>query len=423
LYARLHAFASRAAEIEGVRIAGPSRLAQASPPADRLNVKSELLSGTAYATAHASRVAEFLARLLAPVPPRKGLITDLDDTFWKGLVGELGAAGVAWDLDRRAHVHGLYQQLLAALAAEGVLIAVASKNDRANVDAALARRDLVLPGDVPFPVEVHWRAKSESVRAILQTWNIGASGAVFVDDSPMELDEVRSAHPEIECVLFPAHDPQAAYEVLFHLRDLFGKESVSEEDRLRPQSIRRNADLQELEQSAPDMDAFLRQAAATVHFSRDTPDPRAFELINKTNQFNLHGRRYTESEWVRYLSDPEVHQIVVSYRDKYGPLGKVAVLTGRNEAPRFRVENWVMSCRAFARRIEYHALSYVFDCFGAGELRFDFQRTPKNGPIQSFLEEVRCEPLADGVRLTRAAFEERCPPLVHRTEPEHAYDS
>ena len=116
-------------QLPNVRIVNPQRLDALSPPAERLDVKAELMSGFPYRTAHASVVAELLAEPLKPVMPKKGLITDLDDTLWRGILGEVGAHGVTWDLDHYSHMHGLYQQLLNSLAEAGVLIGVASKND------------------------------------------------------------------------------------------------------------------------------------------------------------------------------------------------------------------------------------------------------------------------------------------------------
>ena len=141
-----------------------------------------------------------MARLLAPPAPRKGIVTDLDDTLWSGLAGEIGPEGVSWDLASHSQLHGLYQKLLAALAEEGVLIGVASKNDPAVVERTFEREDLLLRADRIFPVEAHWGAKSGSIERILRTWNISADSVVFVDDSAMELAEVAAAHPGMECL-------------------------------------------------------------------------------------------------------------------------------------------------------------------------------------------------------------------------------
>jgi FkbH-like protein len=287
-------FASRMAR--RCSLANSARLAEDSPAAGRYDIKSDLLTGLPYTLPHAAAVARALARLLAPPPPKKGLITDLDDTLWRGIAGEIGPENVSWDLASHSQLHGLYQKLLAALAEEGVLIGVASKNDPAVVERAFARTDLLLRPERIFPVEAHWNAKSGSIERILRTWNIAADSVVFVDDSAMELAEAAAAHPGLECVLFPKTDYAAGYAMLRYLRDLFGKPRISEEDAIRLESIRQSAAFQQAGGTASE--AFLQGAEAVITFDFSAAgDPRALELVNKTNQFNLNGVRYTEAEW------------------------------------------------------------------------------------------------------------------------------
>ena len=107
--------------------------------------------------------------------------------------------------------------------------------------------------------------------------------------------------------------------------------------------------------------------------------------------------------------------LAASYRDKFGPLGKIAVIEGRQEGGTLRIGTWVMSCRAFARRIEHQCLKALFERSGAGKMVFDFVPTAKNGPLREFLESMAGA--IDGpVELTRARFEAACPPLYHGIE-------
>jgi FkbH-like protein len=409
---RVAEFASRIAR--GCALANSARLAEDSPPAGRYDLKSDLLTGLPYTLAHAAAVASALARLLAPPLPKKALITDLDDTLWNGLAGEIGPENVSWDLASHSQLHGLYQKLLAALAEEGVLIGVASKNDAAVVQRAFEREDLLLRPDRIFPLEIHWGAKSGSVGRILRTWNIAADSVVFVDDSAMELAEVAAAHPGIEGLLFPKTDYAAGYAMLRHLRDLFGKPRISQEDAIRLESIRQGARFQ---QPAGDAngEAFLEQADAVMAFDFSASgDPRALELVNKTNQFNLNGIRYTEAEWKKRLERPGEFLAVVSYRDKFGPLGKIAVLEGRQEEETLFMDAWVMSCRAFSRRIEHRCLQTMFERYAAREIRFAFQPTPRNGPLQDFFTAIAGRPPGAPFTLERAQFEEKRPALHQR---------
>ena len=229
-------------------------------------MKSDLYSGLPYTMQHADRLAAQLAQALLPPPPKKGIISDLDDTLWNGIVGEVGPDAVTWDLASHAQLHGLYQKLLGSLADSGTLIGVASKNDPAVVHQAFERPDLLLRSDQVFPIEVHWNAKSGSVTRILETWNIAADSVIFVDDSPMELAEVAAAHPGIECVLFPKNDYAAGLAMLRHLRDRCGKERVSKDDALRLESIRQGAAFREQTSGGAAPESFLQGINAVVTF-------------------------------------------------------------------------------------------------------------------------------------------------------------
>ncbi len=429
LRSRIALLGAALSHIAGVRIVDPQRLDSLSS-FQRQDVNSDLASGFPYTLAHASALAELLAELVVNRHPKKGLITDLDDTVWRGIVGEVGVQGISWDLESQSQIHGLYQQLLRSLVATGTLIAVASKNDRSLVAEAFASREPILREKDVFPFEVHWGPKSESVARILAAWNISADDVVCVDDSTMDLAEIKSRHPAAECLLFPRDNPQEAYELLERLRDLFGKDRISEEDDLRAASLRNRAQLQyDAQQASPEAAAdFLRfiDGRLTLNSKKQPLDPRSLELVNKTNQFNLNGRRFQESEWQNWLTAPESVLVAASYRDKYGPLGKIAVIGGdlvngasngnSSAKRRLCIRTWVMSCRAFSRLIEYECARWLFAKFDVDELEFDFLPTARNTPMQNFLQQVRNAPAGPHCRLSREQFAETCPAPSHIVE-------
>jgi len=406
------AFGARIAGF-GTAVVNAERLSESSGA--RHDLKSDLLLGLPYTLKHADVIASCIARLLHPMPPKKGIITDLDDTLWSGLVGELGPDGVHWSLERHSGLHGLYQRLLSSLAADGVLVGVASKNSLEPVEAAFRRPDILLAPERVFPMEVHWNAKSTSVDRILKVWNIAADAVVFVDDSAMELSEVAAAHPGIECIQFRGTDYEAGSAMLSRLRDLFGKQRLTTEDSIRLSSIRQSAEFAaNTAGSTPEL--FLERADATIHFdfSKSRNDSRALELVNKTNQFNLNGIRYTESDWEAELRRTDTELAVVTYEDRFGLLGKIAVLLGELNGDNFRCKVWVMSCRAFSRRIEYACLKTCFERYQIRGIEFEFMPTSKNGPLQEFFASLLESGLDVPLILTRERFEQVCPPLYHK---------
>jgi FkbH-like protein len=242
---------------------------------------------------------------------------------------------------------------------------------------------------------------------------------MFIDDNPVEIHEVKAAFPEMDCRLFPRNDYPGIWQLLNSLRNAFGKSIVKDEDALRLRSIRSANTQQKVERSGEiSEDDYLRKAEAVITFDRDksADQPRAFELLNKTNQFNLNGQRLTQSEWKVFVSNPETFVLTAFYKDKYGPLGMIAVVMGSRHSSKVTIKHWVMSCRAFSRRIEYQCLKYIFESLGANEITFDYQATARNSPIQNLLTEQLAVPFAPGAILRRDAFFARTPRLFHQIE-------
>lgn len=402
-------FSTHLAQTSKVRVVDSQQLDFDSPVSARYDAASDLRTGFPYRQEHACLLAEALANLLRPAAPMKGMITDLDNTLWSGIIGEDGVNEVSWDLDHKTQAHGLYQEMLASLSELGVFIGVASKNDPQVAQQGLQRSDLVVPRESLFPVEANWGAKSESVQRILKTWNIGAESVLFLDDSPIELAEVAAGVPGIQCRQFPTGDAEAILRLIGEMRDLFGKTTVTVEDQLRVSSLKSSGAI--ATSAAADPEEFLRQAEAEITLEWNMPDERCFELINKTNQFNLNGRRLDEADWRRRLADPQSFLLAVRYSDKYAPLGKVSVLAGRWQNGIPHIDIWVLSCRAFSRRIEHQVLQACFDRFGCEQLHFDFQPTDRNAPLRELLTQLCGVELNGPLALTRAKFKSQTPSL------------
>ncbi|HWH57906.1 MAG TPA: hypothetical protein VN682_09760 [Terriglobales bacterium] len=194
------------------------------------------------------------------------------------------------------------------------------------------------------------------------------------------------------------------------LRDLFGRSAVHNEDTIRAESIRRSHALaDEFEAAKSTSEDFLQQVQAEIglNFDKSPLDPRALELVNKTNQFNLNGKRFTEARWQNYFRDDSSFLLVASYTDKFGPLGKIAVIAGHHHAKTLDIEAWVMSCRAFSRRIEYQCLEELFTKFDVDEIRLDFAMTDRNGPVREFLQNVLGKPPEPGCTISKQLFDSR----------------
>ncbi|MGI8677609.1 MAG: HAD-IIIC family phosphatase [Jatrophihabitans sp.] len=387
--ARLHALLADLAQ----QMAANPRIRVASGREHYLakgDVRADFLHGNTLPTRQTSALMRTASALLFPRPAKKGLITDLDDTVWRGLVGEIGSEKVSWDLDAGSQIHVVYQQLLATLAREGVLLAICSKNDELPVTQALARADLLVASDRFFPVVTSWDAKSGSVDQILRAWNIGAQDVVVVDDNPRELAEIESSHPDITTIQFPTNDPDAAISAFAELRHLFWRDAGGGVDALRLDSIRSNASMAGQRDAAGDDAEFLSglEATITIDVNPRPQDERALELINKTNQFNLNGIRHDARSWQGLVDRRDGVVITVDYADRFGRLGTISVLAGQLDGSRLVVDAWVLSCRAFTRRIEHHVLHALATVYGVTSIELRFRETNRNRPIAVFLDSV-----------------------------------
>jgi FkbH-like protein len=412
----LSCFLVRVARSPRALVVHPARLERLSPTGLRHDPRMELAVGFPYRLAHASALAELLITLLFPPAPKKALITDLDDTLWAGIAGEIGVDQLSWTQTAGAQLHGMYQLVLRQLADMGVLLGVASKNDPDVARAALARQDLWLDASSLFPVSANWSPKSRSVTAILSFWNITAEDVVFVDDNLIELDEVRRVHPGLECLLFSRNDPALALRLFENLRDLFGRSRLSHDDAFRGASLRAMAAFEADKVADNDHAAFIRSLDGVVTFrnGREVDADRALQLLNKTNQFNLNGRRVGDHELSLLLDPPHGLVLEAAYRDRYGSLGTVGVVAGRLEDDRLLVLHWALSCRAFSRYIEHHMLQRLVESAGERPLHFAYEGTTRNGPLQQFLKGLGL-PLDDGEVLVLAPA--RASALLERQLP------
>jgi len=402
-------FAVTLTAMDSIRILDSQHLNRVSPATARFDAAAELRSGFPYTMEHAGVLASELATLLRPQPVMKGIITDLDNTFWSGIVGEDGLDGISWDLDHKTHQHAVYQEQLAALAELGVLVAVASRNDRQLVEQAFQRNDLVFPVDSLFPIEANWGHKSESVRRILDAWNIGPDSVLFIDDSPLELAEVKAAFPQIKCRQFPVGNESEVVKLVEDLRSEFGSANTSVEDRIRMQSLKAASELPQREVSSED---FLSGAEAEIQIDWNLFDDRSLQLINKTNQFNLNGRRLDAADWKQREADPDSILLGVTYADKYSPLGKISVLLGRKQRETILIDAWVLSCRAFSRRIEHAAIMALLKKTGCQRLEFQFEATQRNTPFQDTLQKFTGKKTVTGnIVLCQSEFNTNCPQI------------
>lgn len=312
------------------------------------------------AEAFAARVANVLRAAAGHV--RKVLVTDLDGTLWDGIVSEVGPEGIAPEgPGRRA-----YRDWLRALAARGVLLAVASHNDQDVARAAFNRSDMEMTPEDFLAFEADWGPKPDMLRRIAARLQVGTDALVFVDDRPEQRAQVREALPEVAVPEMP-EDPARWVEFLAG-QNLFEATQLTADDRLRAQSLRDNAARAE---AAATLSPEAYLASLNQELTAEPLGPgnlaRAAQLTQRCNQFNMRGTRHTEADlagrrgWVYRL------------RDRFGDLGAIAAVILEGDF----IETWVISCRALNRGVERMILDHLrAQC---PTLHGDYVPTDRNG--------------------------------------------
>lgn len=344
------------------------------------------LTGTRYADAlclEAARTLAFDVLATFYAAPIKALAVDLDNTIYAGVLGEDGPDGV-----RLTGGHVLLQREIARLSEQGVLVAVVSKNEPADVHQLFASRlDFPLRPERVTSWQVGWGEKSEGVRAAASEFNIAPDAFLLIDDNVGELVQVGSRHPGLR-LLHAGGEAEATVRALARYP---GMPRRGEAFAGRAADLAANAQRAEMAGSAPDEDAYLAALKAELTFALNPAEDRArlAELSRKTNQFNLALRRFDEVEVDRYLTAPDRCVVHVKLADRLADSGSVAVLFGRLEGARMIVDELCISCRALGRKLEdlmvTEALRGAMRQVGAGEAAFDYRLGPRNQPAIDWL--------------------------------------
>jgi len=280
----------------------------------------------------------------------KLIVTDLDNTLWKGVLAEEDEI-VPWK-----HMEGWpigYVEALLECKRRGVLLAICSKNDEDRTKENFRKiwGEKISLDDF-CNVKINWNSKADNIRQIIAEVNILPESILFIDDNHLEIEEVRSAIPAVRTLSYPAENWR---NILIHSPQL-QTTHISEEARKKTELIRakiqRDTSSQSMERSA-----WLESLGLTLRFIRisDTQAShfaRAFELLNKTNQFNTTGRRWSEEELSHWLDSGGLI-LAANAEDRFANHGLISLALFLDNT----FIQAVLSCRVFGLGIETALLS------------------------------------------------------------------
>ncbi|MCB1590837.1 MAG: HAD-IIIC family phosphatase, partial [Alphaproteobacteria bacterium] len=311
---------------------------------------------------------------------------DADNTLWGGIIGEDGIGGIEIGNDFPGLAFRDFQKYAHYLQKQGVMLAIASKNNEEDVVEVLDRHDaMVLKREHFSAMEINWVSKVEGLKNIARKLNIGLDALVFVDDNRKEIGEVQERLPEVTCFLVP--EELAEYPGLLRNCGLFDIGEVTKEDRERTKMMAQEAARkQDSEQVSEEEFRAALGLKVKVFEVQGQHLARTTQLINKTNQFNLTTIRRTQEE-VKALCDSQDSLVLATeIEDRYGEYGLVGVaILKAGQKGSWDIDTLLMSCRVLGRGADTAFISQIVSASaqrGAKILRGRYLPTQKNRMVE-----------------------------------------
>jgi FkbH-like protein len=317
---------------------------------------------------------------------KKCLVLDLDNTLWGGIVGEDGCPGIQLGPDYPGSAFVAFQKSILDLHHRGVLLAIASKNNPADVEEVFSSHPhMILRKEHFSNMQVSWAPKDESLRKISQQLSIGLEHMVFADDNPAEIEQIQRTLPIVTTLALPKQ-PEDYRRVLLE-EGLFDSMSVSKEDGRRGELYKNRARAEALREQSGSLEDYYRglEMEMTLAPVDAASLARAAQLTQKTNQFNVTTIRYSEAQLKQRMGDPAWQLATVAVRDRFGDTGIVGLMVSRVSGDELEIDTFLLSCRVIGRTVETAMLAFLSDYAVRQGLRYIRGRicpTPKNVPVR-----------------------------------------
>lgn len=321
---------------------------------------------------------------------QKAFVLDLDNTLWGGVVGDDGADNIEIGQETSlGQAYSEFQWYLKLHKDLGVLLAIDSKNDEANALSGLSRPDSILKPEDFLVIKANWESKDRNLIEIARELNIGTDSLVFVDDNPAERHIVKQQVPNVKV---PEMEDIVSYITILDRSGFFEVTDLSSDDLRRNEMYHTNVERKKQEAAYTDYSEYLKSlnmSAEICPFSA-VYMARIAQLTNKSNQFNLTTRRYSQAEIESYAKDPAYITLYGKLADTFGDNGVVSVVLGHIDEENiklFHIDLWLMSCRVLKRDMELAMMDeLVARCQARGvkRLRGYYYPTEKNSMVREF---------------------------------------
>ena len=321
---------------------------------------------------------------------KKCIVLDLDNTMWGGIIGEDGFNGIRLGPEPPGNAYLEFQQVLLSLHQRGIILAINSKNNYDDALKVIKEHPYMILKEEHFAsMKINWNDKVSNMREITSELNIGADSMVFFDDDPVNREYMKLNMPQILTVDLP-QDPSQYAQTIKKMNE-FNVLNITDEDTKRGKMYLEQRKRNDLEQSIPNLDSFLKNLdlKMMIKNANEFTIPRISQLTLKTNQFNLTTKRYQEYDIKKFSEDDKYLIGCVQVEDKFGDNGITGVfIVHKENFEEWFIDTFLLSCRIMGREVEKGMFGYIVNKAkenGIEQIKAQFIPSQKNKPIENFL--------------------------------------
>ena len=285
---------------------------------------------------------------------KKCLVLDCDNVLWGGVLGEDGEDGIKIGKNHPGSAYLKFQQEIINLYHRGIIITLCSKNNEQEVINTInSHPDILLREKYISAYRINWDPKDKNIVGLSKDLNIGLESMVFIDDSKFEIELIKKSLPMVDTIDLSDAKPSYFYNILKDYRR-FDSFSISTEDKNRGKMYKEQTKRIKANLSFSNINDYLKYLKVEIRIEKVTKQliPRISQLTQRTNQFNLNIKRYTESEIEELKENIKKDILVLSVKDKFGDLGVVGTAIIFYEKNYALIDSFLISCRALGRKIE-----------------------------------------------------------------------
>jgi len=324
---------------------------------------------------------------------RKCLVLDCDNTLWGGVIGEDGLDGIRLGNDYPGSAFINFQQECLNLYNRGIILALCSKNNETDALEVFRKHEYSILKEHHFSTwQINWDDKAKNLCRIAEDLNIGIDSLVFVDDNSFECQWVLKQLPQVEVINLSKEPFNYRNELMSF--GFFDTLTFSGEDKKRSQMYVSDNQRKVLLKSASSYEDYLNELFLEAEIGRANKDnlSRISQLTQKTNQFNLTTRRYTEGDIDRFLNSNDMDVYYLKLKDRISDLGLIGVAIVKYKNSLAYIDSFMMSCRALGRGAEDVLMSIIIQRarkLGCNNLIGTYIETNKNIQVSNFFDKQK----------------------------------